>query len=126
MPYQLCFCFLDSTNLALLGNVTSCFLTLDIDILVLYIHYRDVTLKQRTQREHSTILLNQSCVFCPYLRLLDKLSSVSLVTRTWVEPPWLSSCITSIWDTQTNIYSTYSIYSIMKTWNFYIMSKMQM
>ena len=43
-----------------------------------------------------------ACVFCPYLRLLERLSSVSLVTTTWVEPPWLSSCMTSICDTQTH------------------------
>lgn len=43
-------------------------------------------------------------VVCPYLRLLDRLSSVSLVTTMWVEPPWLSSCITSICDTQANTY----------------------
>lgn len=45
---------------------------------------------------------HSSCVVCPYLRLLDRLSSVSLVTTTWVEPPWLSSCITSICGTQAH------------------------
>lgn len=45
-------------------------------------------------------------IVCPYLRLLDRLSSVSLFTTTWVEPPWLSSCITSIYGTHKRTWSS--------------------
>lgn len=45
-------------------------------------------------------------IVCPYLRLLDRLSSVSLCKTTWLEPPWLSSCITSIYGTHKQTWSS--------------------
>lgn len=87
---QLCFCSLETVNLALLCSLTS--------------HLVSQPRKWCTQEKSGmwTLKYGLSRVFCPYLRLLDRLSSVSLVTTTWVEPPWLSSCITSICDTNTH------------------------